>query len=387
MVITSSLPLHRPLIGILTMDDQTELFRGNRSNFVDLIKTGAEMGVSVCVVTVKDLKPGYKKIIGYMYDSDSKQWSQQVIGLPRVLYNRIPQREDEASPEVQKTLKAIMKNPQIQLFNPTFFNKWSLFEWLGKAKTTSKYIPATRKMTASHELEGLLRLHSSVYMKPVSGKAGKGIMKAERIVGKLDRKSEYALSIQEAKGSTVYKYPKIAQLWAKVKSEIGNEEYIAQQGVTIVKYKKRPFDLRVLVQKTYKGEWDVTGIGARLAGKMSITTHVPRGGSIDNPEKLLSAAFGSEGAKRILGRARKAALAIARQVEKKSGYLLGEMSMDMGVDIHGGIWFFEANAKPMKFDEPQIRKKSLERIVQYSLYLIRSSQSKAGGIPVGESNS
>jgi hypothetical protein len=383
---SSSLPLHRPLIGILTMDDPADLFRGNRNNFIDIIRTGSEMGVSVCVVTVKDLKPKHRKIIGYMYDSVSKQFSQQVIGIPHVLYNRIPLRQDEAQPEVQQTLNAIMRHSQVRLFNPTFFNKWSLFEWLNKAKTTAKYIPATRKMTASAELEGLLKLHSSVYMKPISGKAGKGIMKVDRVVGKLDRKPEYALSVQETKGSIVYKYPKMSLLWTKIKEEIGQEDYIAQQGVSIVKYKKRPFDLRLLVQKTYKGEWDVTGIGARLAGRLSITTHVPRGGSIDDPEKLLASTFGTEGAKRIMVRARKAALAIARQVEKKSGHMLGEMSMDMGVDVHGGIWFFEANSKPMKFDEPHIRKKSLERIVQYSLYLIRTNQAKTGGIPIGQSN-
>ncbi|WP_238403191.1 YheC/YheD family protein [Paenibacillus mesophilus] len=386
MEITSSMAFHRPLLGILTMDDPEELFRGNRNNFIDLIKTGSEMGVSVCVVTVKDLKPKHKKMIGYMYDPVAKQFTQQIIGIPHVLYNRIPLREDEALPEVQHTLQAIMKHSQVRLFNPTFFNKWSLFEWLNKAKTTAKYIPATRRMTASTELEGLLKLHSSVYMKPISGKAGKGIMKVERVFGRLDRRTEYALSIQETKGSVVYKYPKFSLLWAKVKEEIGHEDYIAQQGVTIVKYKKRQFDLRLLVQKTYKGEWDVTGIGARLAGKLSITTHVPRGGSIDDPEKLLAAGFGTEGAKRIMQRARRAALAIARQVEKKSGYMLGEMSMDMGVDIHGGIWFFEANSKPMKFDEPHIRKKSLERIVQYSLYLIRTNQAKTGGVPIGYTN-
>ncbi|PYI57561.1 endospore coat-associated protein [Paenibacillus flagellatus] len=368
------------------MDDPEELFRGNRSNFIDIIRTGSELGVSVCVVTVKDLKLKQKKMIGYVYDPAAKKFSPQVIGLPHVLYNRIPLRQDESSHDVQQTIAACMKHPQIRLFNPYFFDKWSLFEWLNKAKTTSKYIPSTRKMTSSQELESLFKLHSAVYMKPVSGKAGKGIMKAERHIGKLDRRPEYCLSVQETKGSVVYKYAKLSQLWSRIKEEIGHEDYIAQQGISLVRYKKRPFDLRVLVQKNYKGEWDVTGIGARLAGKLSITTHVPRGGSIDDPERLLASAFGAEGCKRILMRARKAALAIARQVEKKSGHMLGEMSMDLGVDVHGGIWFFEANSKPMKFDEPHIRKKSLERIVHYALYLIRSKQAKPGGANVVQTN-
>ncbi|MOA37277.1 Endospore coat-associated protein YheD [compost metagenome] len=70
---------------------------------------------------------------------------------------------------------------------------------------------------------------------------------------------------------------------------------------------------------------------------------------------------------------------IAKQIERASGQLLGEMSMDLGIDSAGGIWFFEANSKPMKFDEPHIRQKSLERIFQYGSYLSKAKKEKAGG--------
>jgi hypothetical protein len=158
------------------------------------------------------------------------------------------------------------------------------------------------------------------------------------------------------------------------------EEYIVQQGISLASFNQRPFDLRVLVQKDQKGEWGLTGIGARVAGKRSITTHVPRGGSIDEPEKLLTATFGGDTALRTIQLARLAALAIARQIEKASGHILGEMSMDLGVDSSGQIWFFEANSRPMKFDEPDIRKKSLERIIQYSQFLMRTRRKKESSV-------
>jgi len=384
--VESSAQQHRPLIGILTMDDPAEMFRGNRNNFIDIIRTGSELGVSVCVVTVKDLKLKHRKMIGYVFDSAKGTWSPQTIGLPHVLYNRIPLRQDEALPEVQQTLQACVRHPHIRMFNPAFFNKWSLFEWLSKGKTTAKYIPTTRKVTTLQEFDSLFKLHSSVYLKPIGGKAGKGIMKADRMSDRLGRKPEYILSVQDTKGSVVYKYPNISRRWGKIKEETGQEKSFARRATPRARHKKRPFDLRLLVQKNAKGQWDVTGVGARLAGKLSITTHVPRGGSIDDPEKLLASTFGIDGAKKIIQRTRRAALAIARQVEKKSGHMLGEMSMDMGVDIHGGIWFFEANSKPMKFDEPHIRKKSLERIVHYSLFLIRAKSSAGGGYPAAQSN-
>ena len=85
------------------------------------------------------------------------------------------------------------------------------------------------------------------------------------------------------------------------------QDYIVQQGIALTRYKERAYDLRALVQKTAKGEWSVSGIGARVAGKASITTHVPRGGSIDEPRKLLTHAFGAKEAKNILKRVRTAA--------------------------------------------------------------------------------
>ncbi|MDF2813954.1 MAG: endospore coat-associated protein [Paenibacillus sp.] len=379
MDISSQQALHRPVLAILTMDDENEQFRGNRSNFIDLIRTGYEMGVSVCVVTVKDLKLRNKRIIGYLYNPESNMWTQQWIAIPHVIYNRIPFRQDESLQEVQLTLQSCLKNPHVRMFNAAFFNKWTLFEWLNKAKTTAKHIPATRKMTSSIELETLLKMYPTVYLKPIRGKAGKGIMKVHRTYRHTLRRPEFRLSVQETKGSHVFKSSTIPQLWTKVQEQMEDEEYIIQQGITLARHKRRPFDLRVLVQKNAKGEWDLTGIGARLAGRSSITTHVPRGGSIDDPAKLLASSFGSAGARRILMRAKKASLAIARQIEKKSGHLLGEMSMDLGIDVGGHIWFFEANSKPMKFDEPHIRKKSLERIIHYSLHLIRLKHAKASG--------
>ena len=136
--------------------------------------------------------------------------------------------------------------------------------------------------------------------------------------------------------------------------------------------------LRALVQKNQRGQWDISGIGARIAGSISITTHVPRGGSIEDPEKLLVGAFGQEEASKLLIKTRNTALMIARQIERGSRRSLVEMSLDLGVDQEGNIWFFEANAKPMKFDEPDIRKRSLDRIFQYGHYLLRTKSGIKG---------
>nr|WP_209851276.1 YheC/YheD family protein [Paenibacillus sediminis] len=356
------------------MPDNELFFRGNRTNFVDILKTGKDLGFLVYVVTVKDLILSGPRILGYSYSSEDQIWHPQWFPLPNVIYNRIPQRSDEMRPEVKKKLEECINHPSIQLFNPFFFNKWTLFEWLKKSNSTHHLVPLTKRLRSSTTIEKMLTSHSYLYLKPESGKAGKGIM---MIKYQTDRKMPYRLKIQNHKNSTTYETARVTKLWSRIKKEAGSSPYIIQQGIELSSIQNRPFDLRVLVQKNVRGRWGVTGVGARQAGKSSITTHVPRGGSIEDPEKLLNTLFGQDTMRTIMNRVKSNSLLIAYQIEKAAGYPLGEMSIDLGVDGEGDIWFFEANSKPMKFDEPQIRKRSLERIFQYCQFLAMNKKTNS----------
>ncbi|TFE30650.1 YheC/YheD family protein [Cohnella luojiensis] len=369
----------KPVVAILTIEDDIQFFRGNRSNFVDLINTGQQMGITTYVITVKNLKLQAARVLGYTFRKDDETWVQSWFPRPNIVYNRIPQREDERLPRVKKKLAALSNQPDIRLFNRRFFNKWSLFQWLNENKSTKSYIPETKRLTDPVILATLLKKHRLLYLKPVRGKAGVGIM---TVMVQPEKRLPYRLQIQEEKGSRTYRSGTMKRLWDRVvkQSAVLGEPYIAQQGITLAAVNSRPFDLRALVQKNGFGQWELSGIGARVAGDSSITTHVPRGGYIDDPEKLLLSIFGKEKTGKVLGKVRNTTITLARQIERSAQYRMCEMSMDLGVDTTGHVWFFEANSKPMKFDEPHIRNKSLERIFQYSLYLHRSKLENKGGV-------
>ncbi len=366
---TKVAPASVPVLAILTVSDGNGGFRGNKSNFADLITTGQNMGFLVYVLPVKQLNLGRKRLSGFLYGKEYGGWQKASnLPFPDIIYNRIPQREDEMTPAVRGKINACRKHARVSIFNPSFFNKWDLFEWLRRSKTTKPYIPSTRRLMSVSGLDKMMRRHVYLYLKPESGKAGKGIMTV-RVHG--EKTLPYRLKIQEEKRSSTYNCASMQKLWARIQKQSGGDAYIAQQGIQLASFHDRRFDLRALVQKNRRGIWEVTGIGARIAGASSITTHVPRGGRIDDPEKLLTYSFNAERAHMLLQKTKTTALLIARQIERASGQRLGEMSMDLGIDSNGNLWFFEANSKPMKFDEPHIRQKSLERIFQYSTFLIR----------------
>jgi hypothetical protein len=359
---------HSIVMAILSMDDIDKGFRGNRRNFSDIIEAGKQAGILVYVTTSTHLKLYAKKIIGFTYNTDSRMWERRYFNLPDVVYNRIPSREDEWVPEVQHKINECMNHPHIQLFNSCFFNKWTLFKWLSKDKRTRRFVPITLKYNDEIYLIPLLRRFPFLYLKPEKGKAGMGIMRIRRLP---KRKLRYSIDVQEKTGNHVYRYSTISQLKDKIREFSEHEDYIVQQGIQLAHLSNRPFDLRILVQKNIRGKWSISGIGARLAGEMSITTHVPRGGTIEDPQRLLIASFNPTKARRIIGGAKRTALIIAKQIERGSETVLGELSLDLGVDKFAKLWFFEANSKPMRFDEPHIRKKSLEQLMYYCSFLVK----------------
>lgn len=366
----------KPAIAILAFEERNRL-RGNKKLFIDLMKTGRKLGTIVYVTTVRDLDLSGKKIVGYVYDENKKTWTSRLFPFPHVIYNRIPYRKYEKRPEVQQAIRACFSDRRLSLFNPFFFDKWKLFEWLSRSEKTRPFLPKTERLLSSENLDSLFEYGCSMlYVKPIRGKAGNGIMRVDR--KKTDTGTEYRIAYVRSGRRETVACASVSELWEILKGKIGRKEYIVQQGIELVQYRNRPFDLRLLVQKNGRGRWAITGIGARVAGKRSITTHVPRGGSIRHPEELLQSLFGVDKTTEMLRNAGKSALAIASRIEKGAGRMLGEMSMDLGVDTNGRFWFFEANSKPMKFDEPSIRHKSLRRLIEYCMFLSMDRDHETG---------
>lgn len=353
-----------PLIGILTSDGH-RLFRGNHKNFADLIRMGRKMGVTIFVLTPKSFSQDHHFVRGFLLDPYSKKirWLKSILPFPHVIYNRIPDRLAESRNEEQTILARLRELSHVHLFNPGFFNKWHLYQLLHSNEEWSYIVPTTKPLKQMDTLQTMIKQYPILYAKPIHEKAGIGLMKI------LSQPSnQFQLIYQDQKERKKYQVNDLEQLWRLIQVKKKNRDYVLQQGIPLIRYHQRPCDFRILIQKDHQGIWQVTGIGVRVAGKNAISTHVPMGGSIANAQQVLKTVF-PENHDYIYKRLGQKAMGIAQSIEKSYGTPLGEMSIDMGVEQNGRMWFFEANSKPMKFDEPAIRSLSLQRIIQYSLFL------------------
>jgi len=144
-----------------------------------------------------------------------------------------------------------------------------------------------------------------------------------------------------------------------------------QQAIALAKFKGRPFDLRLLIQKNRHGQWQKTGVAARVAGEGSITTHVFYGGTRDSTRKAIDYAAKAHRFSRVeVEKQLKTLISLfPKTIEKSAKQSFGELEIDLGIDQQGKVWFFEANSKPFRFDEKLIRAKSLVRLIHYAKFL------------------
>lgn len=355
--------LFGPLMGILTVQNGHAPFAGVRQNFIDIIRTGQKKGGIVYVFTPQGINWKEGTVRGYLYHAPLKQWISYQFPLPNVVYNRIPDRLSEQRHEVQTCLRLLQKQPNVHLFNPSFFNKDEICLLLMKNKRTAAHVPDTQMLRTSDTFVHMLQRHESLYLKPIHGKAGQGIFRADYDP---DRQ-QYTLTFHQNRKTRRLISRSVQAIWRSFLKLKTGGTYLAQQAISLARLNHAPFDIRTLVQKNRNGSWTVAGMGLRVAGPNRITTHVPQGGHIEQIDHTLTQIFPDE-AKQIIAQARRLALLAATVLENHYRHL-GELSLDIGLDQFGRLWIFEANAKPMKFDEPHIRKKSLLNLIEYAQYL------------------
>lgn len=354
--------MQRPILGILTAGQGP--IPGNREMFRFVQTACREAGLTAYVFTPAQVNWSRGVVKGYRYLQG--RWRAGQFPLPQVVYNRVPNRKLEESAEV-RLVKRRLRAKGIPYYNACYLNKYDLYRILQTDPAMQPYLPWTRLVRGRADIQLGLKQFGSVYLKPRHAFAGKGILLVSM------RSNGWSLRHRQGGKNTEIKGTSLAELWSQLAKQMGGKSYIVQQAISLAHYKGRSFDVRLLAQKNGAGQWQVSGMGVRVAGKGSITTHVPNGGYIAAAAGVFPTVFAAD-ANKVLGNVSRLAMLVAPKVEQGYRGLFGEMSMDIGLDTKGHPWFFEANAKPMRFDEKGIRQIGLKTLVSFVQHLA----SKAG---------
>ncbi len=331
-----------PLVGIAASPGKRARFKGNVEFFEDIQRTLFKKGGISFVFSPADFNGG--QLEGAVFLPVENRWSTAVFPCPDVIYNRIPERRYERGAAAQ-TFFSRLRELKIPYFNGNFFNKWEALNALQHHPDIKVHIPETASFDDESIWRDLLARYGTVFIKPIDGCKGKGITKLENRDGSLllRQQKEPAVKCEEETLINMFK----------------KKQYLVQAAIQLPLFEGSPYDFRILCHK-HNQTWSVSGVGVRQAGEHAVTTHVPQGGKILDIDEVPIHPDIRE-FKRILPE-------IGKTLEQLAGPLY-EFSVDAGVSPEGRLAIFEANAKPMRFDEPAIRSTHFEALTDLFMEL------------------
>lgn len=300
-----------------------------------------EAGALIYVFSLKNLDLKGKYINGYMPERDENNkwaWHKHCFPMPDAICNRMAAA---ASSPAYKKIKLIAEIvPDIKIINKiTKISKWEIAKILQRDSSAKEYIPETHLLRGPLDIAGMLEKYPEIYLKPVRRSLGLGIIKMEK-------NADGSYWAYYFNGDNKRINGDVNAILAELKEIMGKRRYIVQQGIQVAPYEKCPCDFRVTMQKGRTGEWLFVRCVARVAAPGNIVSNVAAGGRGVAAEIILNENFRGR-VNQIRENIRKAGTVIAEALDRRIDDL-GDLGLDIGIDINGRIYLFEVNFRAMR---------------------------------------
>ncbi|MFF2483423.1 YheC/YheD family protein [Paenibacillus sp. NPDC058071] len=215
-------------------------------------------------------------------------------------------------------------------------NKWRKTVVLTRNGYLNRFVPETRQLTRT-SLKTMLDRYGMVYVKPVVGSHGVGVMR----VDKLAPKSGYSLH----SASGIVNKAAFDSLYHLIVRKSGGKSYLVQRGVHMLRHQGSIFDMRIVAQLNEKRRWQVTGMLARVAKKGKAVTNGAQGAAIRTVATVLRPHAGGSGFTSTANKLQAVCLSSARQLHGAYPFL-HELGFDIALDRQLHPWILEVNATP-----------------------------------------
>ncbi len=201
----------------------------------------------------------------------------------------------------------------------------------------------------------MLNKHKMVYIKPINGSFGQGVIRVEKNENYRFQSGKAARSFRTFLG-----------LFGALNKAKLNRSYLVQQGIHLLTHQKRIFDIRIMVQKSPKKVWEATGYIGRVAHPQKIVTNFHNSGKPLPLELLLAPYLKNQKKDDYIKSLRHLGYQIATQYQKiYPGFK--EIGIDIGIDKDLKPWVLEVNTAPDPFIFNQLKdKKMFFKVLRYS---------------------
>ncbi|MBW7477047.1 YheC/YheD family protein [Paenibacillus oenotherae] len=378
----------QPVLGILTLYLNDNGLLEEKPIYQKMTTAGRKLGLDVFVFTPQDVNYKQNKINALIYNPSTQSWTRKWRSFPHMIFDRCRIQRSHRFEQLGKFRK---QYGHLTFLNRVLRNKWIVYRAMKQDSRFRTHLPLTRMYESSSDLTEMIRKYPLVYLKPINGTGGRGILRIEK-----QRDGTYLIQGRDQSRRIIS--PQRVQLSALhgrlAEWNLKNNNYLVQQGIQLKLPNGRVHDYRMLVQKNGEGKWEVTGCAGRIGASGSITSNLHGGGQAITMRPLLKQWIkDDEIVQSIKEQAEEVSIDMAAFLEQSYGRLC-ELALDLAIDRKGHIWLLEVNPKParevfIQAGERDTYRRAIVKPLEYALWLYnqKKQRKEKSGSPTASAHS
>lgn len=363
--------MQKPVLGIMTLYLNERKQLEERPVYQRMITEGNRLGLDVYVFTPADVHPKRRLLHVQMYDPKSGRWIRRWRQFPDMIYDRCRIQRNERYRQLQQ-FRA--KYRDIHYLNRPLSNKWSVHQKLYLRPAFRPHLPETQIFESFQNVKEMLQKKSIVYLKPIGGTGGRGILRIQPVDSK---RKVYVIQGRDRNRKIIApQRVDLSRLESKLRAW-NMDNYLVQEGIPVSLANGRVHDYRMLVQKNSEGQWEMTGCAGRIGASRSVTSNLHGGGkAVPMNELLLRWISDEDKCNKIMKQAERLGIEVAAYLEETYGALC-ELALDLAINKEGQLYILEVNPKPARevfarIGEREVYHQSITRPLEYALWTYRT---------------
>lgn len=319
-----------PFIGLLARNEDDRITEAFLNKMMIYTRGYSEVNGALVVFALDKVDRLNRMIEGYCYNPVAGCWQRGTFPYPSSIYRTIG-----LSKEWKDHFLSVIGD---RFFNSCYFNKRKMYEWFSSVPEVNSHLPHTILYQSHEDVVDMVQRFGKIYIKPVSGLRGHGIVRVSQEAGSLVFKS------REGGANQTVTLDNTDEIYEYIKKHFHHKKYLIQQAIDLLEYNGAIVDFRCVLQRNQASQWVFMSMFGRCGQKDSIVSNISSGGTVfdgvDLLRKLLSQYkpdFNS-----VMKKIENLALNVCSTLDE-FGYNFGLLGLDIGVDINGDIWLIEIN--------------------------------------------
>lgn len=319
-----------PYIGLLFSEQDKKLTASRLRKLMVYIKKYSELHGAVVVFALDKVDMTNRLIEGYCYNPVKNLWQRGIFPYPSSIFRSIGLDD-----QWKNHFLSVIGD---KVFNNHYFGKWEMYQWFSKDSEINPRLPYTVLYESPQDVLDLLERFKKIYIKPVSGLKGRGVVQAS---------TEYKTVVfkyrdQGVNCQAAFENP--SEVCEYIQKRFSDRRYLIQQAIDLIEYNGGIIDFRCILQKNQANRWVCNALVARKGDKGSIVSNTSNGGTAFPAGAILEAVVSSAEEDIMHWKEKLECLAInACKTLDEYGIHCGTLGLDIGIDKQGQLWLIEIN--------------------------------------------